>query len=312
MDEQGLNRTAKVARSGDWYVTPDGENRGYIQPGELKELWFHTGTRCNLSCDFCLEGSSPADKRLAPLKFVDVKPYIDQALTMGVEQFSFTGGEPFLVKDIIEIVDYASQHKPVLVLTNGTEPLLKRLKKLTQLANNPYPISLRVSFDHLDPASHDAQRGKGQFNKALAGLRALHQQGFHISIARHITPGENKAAIDQGFGALFALNGLPRDMLIVAFPDFLTPGALPHVPHISDKCMTKYHTEQSRSQFMCHSSKMLVKRDGAMKIYACTLVDDDLEYELGDDLAQAQSQKISMKHHRCYSCFAFGSSCSER
>ena len=37
--------------------------RGYIQPGALRELWFHTGTACNLACPFCLEGSRPGDDR---------------------------------------------------------------------------------------------------------------------------------------------------------------------------------------------------------------------------------------------------------
>lgn len=299
-------------KSKDWYLTPNGDPRGYIEPGTLTELWFHTGTRCNLACDFCLEGSSPADKRLGSPTLSEVKPYIDQALTMGVEQFSFTGGEPFLVKEIIDIIDYASQFKPVLVLTNGTEPLFKRLDKLSELVDNPYPISLRVSLDHLSPTSHDAHRGEGTFVKAVAGMRALHQRGFHVSLARHIEDGEDKEVVEQGFRDLFSLNGLPRDLTIVAFPDFLSPGALPQVPHVSEHCMTHYQNEESRAHFMCHSSKMVVKRDGKMKIYACTLVDDDLEYELGVDLAQTQKQRISMKHHRCYSCFAYGSSCSER
>ncbi len=39
----------------DWRFTPDGDPRGYIQPQSLKELWFHTGTLCNLRCPFCLE-----------------------------------------------------------------------------------------------------------------------------------------------------------------------------------------------------------------------------------------------------------------
>ena len=40
--------------SDNWLYTPKGEKRGYIQPHTLKELWFHTGTACNLSCPFCL------------------------------------------------------------------------------------------------------------------------------------------------------------------------------------------------------------------------------------------------------------------
>ena len=299
-------------KSLSWYFTKSGEPRGYIQPGKLKELWFHTGTRCNLGCDFCLEGASPNAKRLDVPKLAEVKPYIDQAVTMGIEKFSFTGGEPFLAKDIIQILDYASQHRPVLVLTNGTEPLLKRLDALTKLLVNPNPIALRVSLDTLDPAGHDAHRGQGTFAQALVGLKALHQKGFHISIARHMNKEEDSVAIEQGFRELFKLNGLPQDLAIVTFPDFLPPGSHPDVPDISEHCMTHYQNAASRAQFMCHFSKMVVKRDGKMQVYACTLVDDDPEYEMTGNLSECQTQKISMKHHRCYSCFMYGSSCSER
>ena len=301
-----------VRKSLSWYFTKSGEPRGYIQPGKLKELWFHTGTRCNLGCDFCLEGASQSSKRLDAPQIIEVKPYIDQAVAMGVEKFSFTGGEPFLVKDIIKILDYASQHRPVLVLTNGTAPLLKRLDALSKLLVNPNPIALRISLDTLDPASHDAHRGQGAFAQALVGLKVLHQKGFHISIARHMEKGEDSVAIEQGFRALFRLNGLPQDLAIVTFPDFLPPGSHPDVPDISEHCMTHYQSEESRIQFMCYFSKMIVKRNGKMQIYACTLVDDDLEYEMGGDLSECQREKISMKHHRCYSCFMYGSSCSER
>ncbi len=47
-----------------WHVDPDGNPRGYIQPKQLDELWFHTGTICNLRCSFCLEGSMPGNNRL--------------------------------------------------------------------------------------------------------------------------------------------------------------------------------------------------------------------------------------------------------
>ncbi|MCV6613098.1 MAG: radical SAM protein, partial [Amphritea sp.] len=84
-----------------------------------------------------------------------------------------------------------------------------------------------------------------------------------------------------------------------------------HGPDISTNCMTQYHTEDTRRSFMCAFSKMIVKQNGRMRVYACTLVDDDPEYDLGEDLAQALEHRISMKHHRCFSCFKYGSSCSE-
>ena len=116
-----------------WTHTPAGEARGYINPHALDELWFHTGTACNLACPFCLEGSKPGDNRLNRVTLQDVQPFMDEALSLGVKQFSFTGGEPFIVKDFVNILRYASNRRPCLVLTNGTEPVLKRLHQIETL-----------------------------------------------------------------------------------------------------------------------------------------------------------------------------------
>ncbi len=299
------------ATNNPWYFTPEGEPRGYIQPSSLKELWFHTGTRCNLSCDFCLEGSSPSSKRLESPKLDDVTPYIDEALTLGTEQFSFTGGEPMLVKDMVGILAYASRFKPCLVLTNGTDPLLKRLDGLAKLVDEHHPISFRISLDYPDAQQHDRGRGKGEFQKAVIGMRKLHELGFNVSVARHMKEGEDTQGIEKQFADVFTLNNLPADTRIVAFPDFLPPGSLPNVPHISEHCMVTYQTQEQRQHYMCASSKMIVKQHGKMGVYACTLVDDDPDYNLGPNLTESLKQRISMKHHRCYSCFAMGASCSE-
>lgn len=302
----------KVADNLDWSLTPKGDVRGYIQPHRLEELWFHTGTRCNLACDFCLEGSSPSDKRLQSPKLAEVKPYIDEALTLGVEQFSFTGGEPFLVKDIIDILDYASQFKPCLVLTNGTDPLLKRFDALVALqAKQQHPISMRISIDSPIEKIHDQGRGEGSFAKALIGMRKLYDHGFNVSLARHIAKDENTPKVEHQYKTLLSLNGLPESTHIVAFPDFLPPGSLPDVPHITTSCMTQYQTEEQRKNYMCANSKMIIKKNGEMQVYACTLVDDDEDYFLATTLVESMNKKINLKHHRCYSCFAFGASCSE-
>ena len=76
--------------------------------------------------------------------------------------------------------------------------------------------------------------------------------------------------------------------------------------------MTRYQTESSRREFMCAFSKMVIKKDGRMRVYACTLVDDDERYDQGANLRAALGQRVMLAHHRCYSCFAYGSSCSER
>ena len=284
---------------------------GYIQPGPLQELWFHTGTACNLACPFCLEGSKPGDGRLGRITLDDARSWMDEAVSLGVKQFSFTGGEPFIVKDIVRILRYALELNPCLVLTNGTEPVLQRLPAIESLARLPHPLSFRVSIDYADEAQHDAGRGAGNYRMAWRGLQELHRRGFKVSLARQRDAGEDTAAADLDFRELCLRHGLPGDTHIVSFPDFLTPGAHPRVPEITERCMTTYHTEESRRNFMCHFSKMVVKKNGRMRVYACTLVDDDDSFDLGGSLGEAADVRVMLRHHRCYSCFAHGSSCSE-
>ena len=48
-----------------------------------------------------------------------------------------------------------------------------------------------------------------------------------------------------------------------------------------------------------------------MRVYACTLVDDDESYDLGGTLSETLAKRIYLRHHRCHTCFALGASCSE-
>jgi len=292
--------------------TTDNQPRGYIQPQSLRELWLHTGTICNLQCPFCLEGSSPGDDRLEQVTLEDVKLFIDEAMLLGVEQFSFTGGEPFVTKDIINILDYALEHKPCLVLTNATKPLKQRFHDIINLSSKRYPLSFRVSLDYPNSDQHDAGRGKGNFQLALEMSGELYKNGFSVSVARQMMKDENSEEIDRKYHSFFQQVGLPNDINIVRFPDFLTPASIASVPEITEDCMTKYHTQESRDKFMCNATKMVLKRNGNMRVYACTLVDDDEDYDFGNSLSESMKTRVMLKHHRCYSCFAYGASCSER
>jgi len=301
----------ELIRSQDWYQTRAGDPRGYIQPHQLRELWFHTGTACNLSCDFCLEGSGPGDKRLELITLADAEPFIEEALALGVDQFSFTGGEPFVAKQIVAILQRAASHRPCLVLTNGTDALQQRISQVATLRDCAHPVRFRISIDAPVAEQHDLGRGTGSFKAAMTGLQALHRLGFEVSVARHMAADEDSALVEQQYRALFEEWGLPQELPLVAFPDFLPPGSSADVPDISENCMTQYQTEQNRLNYMCAFSKMVVKQNNRMRVYACTLVDDDSEYDLGGTLYEAMEHRVSMKHHRCFSCFRFGASCSE-
>lgn len=296
----------------DWRVTPRGDARGYIQPETLTELWFHTGTVCNLRCPFCLEGSKPGDNRIERITLEDARPFMDEAVAMGVEKFSFTGGEPFVIEDMARILGYALELRPCLVLTNATEPLANRMTEVLPLLGKPNKLHFRVSLDYPEEARHDAGRGAGNFRRSVDMLRRLHEAGFAVSVARQCDKGEDPSAVDAAFRGVFEAAGLPADIPVIWFPDFMAPGASRDVPFITEDCMTRYHTAESRAAFMCNYSKMIVKKGGRMRVYACTLVDDDEDYDVGGTLAESMPVRVMLKHHRCYACFSTGCSCSEK
>lgn len=294
-----------------WTHGPNGERRGYIDAEQLKELWFHTGTVCNLQCPFCLEGSGPNVHRIQMLTLAEAAPFIEEGAALGVKQFSFTGGEPFVVPDFPEILDLALQHRPCLVLTNGTEPLFENLPRVREFLGAPHPLRFRVSLDYADERRHDGGRGQGNFRRAIDTMRVLEKEGFELSVARHRSNNEDVAKVDQGFRDMFADHGLDENMAIVSFPEFFRPNTPGRTPVITEDCMTEHHTAASRSDFMCAYSRMVVKKNGRCGVYACTLVDDDPDYDLGDTLSESLRARVMLRHHRCFSCFACGASCSD-
>lgn len=290
-----------------WLKTSSGEPRGFIDPHRLREVWFHTGTICNLSCPDCFEHSSPGDRRLETITFDDVKLFADEAVELGVEQFSFTGGEPFVVHDMVKILDYALDFRPCLVLTNGTRPLQSRLKDLVPLIRKKHPLSFRVSLDFPDIGKHDALRGAGMFKLSLETLGELHRAGFHVSVARRREPGEKTASADAAFLPFFESAELPADTPIISFPNLGST----ETPEITETCMTTCHSPQTCARFMCAFSRMVVKQQGEMRVYACTLVDDHPHYDLGSSLTESADVRVMLGHSRCFACFAGGASCSE-
>ncbi|MCH2175787.1 MAG: radical SAM protein [Lentisphaeria bacterium] len=296
----------------DWLHTSTGDPRGFIVAQELKELWFHTGTSCNLSCPFCLEGSSPGDNRIHFITLDDVKNYLVEAKELGVKQISFTGGEPFVNPHFIEILAHCLEYFPCMVLTNATEPLMNQIQKVVQLKEKPFQVRFRVSIDYPNAEQHDKGRGKGNFTKSLKTIAILEQQGFEVSIARLQFQEENTQDVDQIYQKLFEKYQISQDTHIVKFPDFDTPNSSPEVPEITETCMTKYLTKEQKDAFMCNFSRMIAKTNGRLSIYACTLVDDDDQYATFGTLKESLETKIMLKHHRCFSCFAYGASCSEK
>jgi len=72
----------------------------------LDDLWFQVGgTRCNLECRHCFISCSPRNHSFEFLSLEVVRRALDESVALGVKEYYFTGGEPFLNRDMVAILE---------------------------------------------------------------------------------------------------------------------------------------------------------------------------------------------------------------
>jgi MoaA/NifB/PqqE/SkfB family radical SAM enzyme len=191
----------------DQKVTADGSNRAFIEARNIKTLWFNTGTLCNIECKNCYIESSPKNDSLTYLTFEEVKSFIDEAIdkNLGTNEIGFTGGEPFMNKDIMKMIDYSlNKNFKVLVLSNAMKPMLNRTKELIKL--NHSNLTIRVSIDHYKKEKHEEIRGKNTYDVMLQGLKWLNENNFNYTLATRLLWNEKEEDLRRNFGTFIKNN----------------------------------------------------------------------------------------------------------
>jgi len=298
-------------------VTRDGTPRASVSLAALHTLWVDTGTLCNLACRTCYIESSPRNDRLAWLTAAELAAYLDEIERerLGTAEIGFTGGEPFLNPELLAMLgDALGRGLRALVLTNAMRPMLRPRVREGLLAlrrAHGERLALRVSLDHYARALHEAERGPGSWEPALAGLRWLAEQGFALRVAGRRFGGEGETALRAGYAALFRSLAVRIDASdpeqLVLFPEL---DAALDVPEITAACWGLLGKRPE--DVMCASSRMVVKRKGAVRpvVVACTLLPYDPRFELGPTLASAR-RDVALNHPHCARfCVLGGASCS--
>ncbi len=163
------------------------------QPAFMWKLWLYTNYDCNLRCSYCVAKSGPNVPRRA-LGLVNVKRLVDEAVDLGFSDVFFTGGEPFILNDIYDMLAYSSARIKTTVLTNAMLLRNKRLDKLCDIDNDN--LIVQVSLDGGRPEDHDAYRGKGSWTKTVESIKLLQARGFRVRLSTTETPA-NSARLDQ-------------------------------------------------------------------------------------------------------------------
>ncbi len=149
----------------------------------LETAYLYLTDRCNLRCSHCwitpaYNGEDKNTDSEIDIKYL--KKAIIDAKSIGLSCVKLTGGEPFLRKDILDLIDFLSSNDiTVDIETNGVLLNEEIAKKLNDCSVN----QVSVSLDGASEKSHESIRGvAGCYQKTLDGLALLTKTGIKTQI----------------------------------------------------------------------------------------------------------------------------------
>jgi len=299
----------------DPLLTEKGEERAIVTLTRLNTIWFNTGSLCNITCKNCFMKSSPTNDDLSYLSLSQVAVYLDEiaAESLPVEEVAFTGGEPFMNPEFLDMVSESlARGFRVLVLTNAMKPLLLRQKQLCRIKEQYGDLLvLRVSIDHYTRKGHEEIRGRDSWEPMMEGLQWLSANNFNLDVAGRTCWNETEKKSRAGYGRLFRNQRIRIDendsSKLVLFPEM---DITIDVPEISAGCWGILGVDPET--MMCASSRMIVQKKNAHSsvVVPCTLLPYEKEFELGTSLA-GSIKDVHLNHPHCAKfCVLGGGSCS--
>jgi AdoMet-dependent heme synthase len=143
------------------------------QPLKNKGPLFIIPWRCTFACGSSCVHCTSAQKTAAPdeLGTEDAKRMVDKVVDFGATFFGITGGQPFLRKDLFEVLDYATERGlSTSIITDG---LLLDEEAFKRIVKNQTKIS--VSIDGAEK-TNDAIRGKGAYSAAFSAIERFSKE----------------------------------------------------------------------------------------------------------------------------------------
>jgi MoaA/NifB/PqqE/SkfB family radical SAM enzyme len=227
---------------------------------------------------------------------------------LGVKEYYFTGGEPFLNRDMVPILELTLRYGPATVLTNGTvfkDEWLRRLARAD--AESPYSLEFRVSLDGFTAATNDLVRGPGTFDRILWGVRQLVAHGFlPILTVTRTSDEQEDGDLFRGFVRLLRDNGYDRPRVKV----------LPTLRIGAEERRQRGYRDEERvtpemmegfdlGQLICHHSRVVTDRG----VYVCPILIEAADARLGATLEESL-RPYALRHHACSTCYQYGALCS--
>jgi AdoMet-dependent heme synthase len=275
----------------------------------LDTLWFQVaGTICNIECTHCFISCSPKNHSHEMLSLADVEKRLAEARELGVREYYFTGGEPFLNRDMLAILEATLRQGPASVLTNGMllrPEVCRRLRELFDASE--YSLDLRVSLDGFDRESHDAIRGKGVWDRVMIGLRNLADAGLNpVITVTTAAEGVASAAGRARFLEIIRGFGFPNPRLkVLSLFRIGAEETRSRAYEAWERLTDEMVTEEQAARLQCSSCRMVTSKG----VFVCPILIESPDARMGETL-QETLRPFPLGHAACHTCWVDGVTCT--
>jgi MoaA/NifB/PqqE/SkfB family radical SAM enzyme len=280
-----------------------------VELTHLDDLWFQVaGTVCNLQCTHCFISCSPHNHNFGFLDLETVRRALEQSIPLGVKEYYFTGGEPFLNRDMTSILELTLRYGPATVLTNGTvfkDEWLRRLRAAEDVS--PFSLEFRVSLDGFTAAENDPVRGGGTFERILRGVRQLLAHNFlPILTVTRTRDDQDDERLFGGFVELLKGHGYVRPRLKILPTLRIGAEAQRQRGYRPEERVTKEMMKAFDANLLiCSHSRVVTDRG----VYVCPILLEASDANLGRTLAESD-RPFRLRHRACHTCWQYGALCS--
>lgn len=144
--------------------------------GGGKAIWEITH-KCNYGCSYCIFSCHKNSKITGELTTEECFHIIDELCKHDFRHLKITGGEPFIRKDIIDILRYASRRLVTDISTNASLLTEEKVRLLNELKLKMIHVSLDGNM-----FEHESVRGEDTYLKTIRGLELLKKSTNKVRI----------------------------------------------------------------------------------------------------------------------------------
>jgi sulfatase maturation enzyme AslB (radical SAM superfamily) len=274
----------------------------------LDTLWFQAGgTVCNLACTHCFVSCSPTNHTHEFLTLAEVRRYLDEATELGVREYYFTGGEPFLNPEMEAILEATLAVGPANVLTNGLLLDPARCRRLAEFDDSSeYSLDLRVSMDGYEAAANDPIRGEGTFERILQGARNLVAAGLNpVLTVTEVHDDNGSQGGKERFFELLGELGIDKPRLKILPVFRIGAEAERGGAYESWQRLRSGDTPTGGWDHLQCSSCRMVTDQG---VWVCPILVNEPGGKMGQALADTL-EPFRLDHPACWTCHVYGVSC---